>query len=108
MISGYHSLARERCYWSLDEDLHVDVVSKAMSKNRFAEIKKFLHLADNTNLDQQDKMSKLRPLMKLLNSKFQQWGIFHENLSIDEAMIKYFGRHPSKLFIRGKPIRFGY
>jgi hypothetical protein len=26
----------------------------------------------------------------------------------DEAMIKYFGPHPLKQFIRGKPTRFGY
>lgn len=37
-----------------------------------------------------------------------QWGVFHENLSVDESMIKYFGRHPAKQFIMGKPVRFGY
>ncbi|KAB0805367.1 hypothetical protein PPYR_02337, partial [Photinus pyralis] len=29
-------------------------------------------------------------------------------LNYDEAMVKYFGRHSCKQFIRGKPIRFGY
>ena len=29
-------------------------------------------------------------------------------LSIDEQMVPYFGRHSAKMFIRGKPIRFGY
>ena len=29
-------------------------------------------------------------------------------MSIDEAMIPYFGKHSTKQFIRGKPIRFGY
>lgn len=53
-------------------------------------------------------MYKVRSLMDLLNSKFQQWGIFHRELSIDESMVKYFGHHSSKQFIRGKPIRFGY
>nr|CAH7746456.1 unnamed protein product [Callosobruchus chinensis] len=53
-------------------------------------------------------MSKVRPLMKKLNQNFQQWGIFHENLAIDEAMVKFFGRHSSKQYIRGKPVRFGY
>lgn len=31
-----------------------------------------------------------------------------QNLSYDESMIKYCGRHGCKQFIRGKPIRFGY
>ena len=38
----------------------------------------------------------------------QRYGIFYENLSIDESMVPYFGRHSCKQFIRGKPIRFGY
>nr|CAH7747083.1 unnamed protein product [Callosobruchus chinensis] len=64
-----------------------------MSRNRFLEIKKYIHIADNDHLDKNDKMSKVRPLMNKLNQNFQQWGIFHENLAIDEAMVKFFGRH---------------
>ena len=29
-------------------------------------------------------------------------------MSIDESMVPYYGRHSSKQFIRGKPIRFGF
>ena len=29
-------------------------------------------------------------------------------MSIDETMVPYFGRHPSKQFMRSKPVRFGY
>ena len=75
-----------------------------MPRTKFQEINRYLHFADNSMIDQSDRSYKLRPL----NSKFQQWGSFHENLSIDEAMVKYFGRHPTKQFIHGKPIRFGY
>lgn len=46
--------------------------------------------------------------MTMLNKNFPQWGIFHRDLSIDEAMVKYFGHHSAKQFIRGKPVRFGY
>lgn len=46
--------------------------------------------------------------MDLLNKKFQQHGVFHRNLSVTESMVKYFGHHPCKQFIRGKPIQFGY
>lgn len=108
LLSGYHRLPRERNYWCLDEDLLVPPVANAMSRNRFQEIKKYLHLADNTQIDKNDKMYKVRPLMNKLNKNFQQFGIFHKDLSIDEAMIKYFGHHSSKQFIRGKPVRFGY
>lgn len=108
LYSGYHKLPRERLYWSLDEDLNTDIVYNAISKNRYCEIKRNLHFADNTALDKDDKMAKLRPLMNLLNKNFQQWGIFSEKLSIDEAMVKYFGHHSSKQFLIKKPVRFGY
>ena len=79
-----------------------------MPRTKFQEINRYLHFADNSMIDQSDRMYKLPPLMELLNSKFRQWGICHEDLSIDEAMVKYHGQHPTKQFIRGKPIRFGY
>jgi hypothetical protein len=107
LLSGYHKLPRQKLYWSLDEHCGVDMVSRAMARNRFLEMKKYLHLADNNNIDH-DKMFKLRPLANILNKNFREWGIFHKDLSIDEAMVKYFGHHSAKQFIRGKPVRFGF
>ena len=37
-----------------------------------------------------------------------QFGYIHSNYSVDEKIVGYFGRHPIKQFIRGKPIRFGF
>ena len=106
-LTGYHRLPRERLYWSLDEDLHVEIVSQCMARNRYLDIKKYLHVNDNTQIND-DRMYKVRPLMDKLNANFQQWGIFHKALSVDEAMVKYYGHHPAKQFIRGKPCRFGF
>ena len=50
----------------------------------------------------------MEPLYDLLNKKIQQFGIVHEDLSIDDSMVLYYGRHSCKHFIRAKPIRFGY
>jgi hypothetical protein len=71
------------------------MVSRAMARDRFLEIKKYFHLADNNNIDH-DKMFKLRPLTNILNKNFRQRCIFHKDLSIDEAMVKYFGHHCAK------------
>lgn len=108
LFSGYHSLPRERMYWQLDEDTHLPLISNNMSRNRFQEIKRYIHLADNSKLDLSDKMAKIRPLSKMLCEKFCQFGYMHKNLSIDESMVKYFGGHSAKQFIRGKPVRFGF
>lgn len=40
--------------------------------------------------------------------KLQQFGIFSRFLSIDEEMVFHFGYHSCKMFVRGKPIRFGF
>lgn len=108
LLSGYHKIPREPMFWSADEDVGVQCVVSSMSRNKFQQIKRYIHFADNTTLDKSDKMYKLRPLMNLLNKNFRQWGIFHQNLSIDEAMVKYFGHHSGKQFIRGKPVRFEF
>lgn len=37
-----------------------------------------------------------------------QFGVFHKYLSIDEEMVPFFGRHTAKMFMKGKPIRYGH
>ena len=104
-LSGYNSLARERLYWSLDEDAGVKCVSSCMSRNRLHGIKKYLHFAYNSSIDQSDRMYKLRHLMILLNSKFRQLGIFHDNLSIDEAWRSNLASIPeNKLYVEAHKV----
>ncbi|KRZ65504.1 PiggyBac transposable element-derived protein 3 [Trichinella papuae] len=108
LLSGYHCLPEARHYWSTQPDLAVDAASRTMSRDRFHQLKRFLHLADNQNLSAGDKMSKISPLYQMLNDRLVQYGVFHESLSIDESMVPYYGRHSAKMFIRGKPIHVGY
>lgn len=106
--SGHVPLPRRRMYWEQSSDVHNEAISSAMTVNRFEEILRYLHLADNNNLDARDKMAKVRPLFSMLNERFLSFFPEEEALSIDESMIPYYGRHSAKQFIRGKPVRFGY
>lgn len=108
LLTGYHSLPATKLYWSKDEDKNVPIVRKCMSRNKFDSIKENIHLCDNDNLDKNDKFAKLRPIFDVINKKNMQFGIFSHNLSIDEEMVPYFGRHGCKMFIKGKPVRFGF
>uniref|UniRef100_A0A674BM32 PiggyBac transposable element-derived protein domain-containing protein n=1 Tax=Salmo trutta TaxID=8032 RepID=A0A674BM32_SALTR len=81
VTSGYSSVPRRHMYWSLDSDVHNESISDAMRINR----------PSSHELNQSYKVM-----------PFQEW------LSVDESMIRYYGRHGCKQFIRGKPIRFGY
>lgn len=110
IFTGYHRLPSERDYWSEDEDLRVDLVRNAMSRNAYLELKSVIHFQDNTTAAQHkdDKCFKIRPLVEIVNANFRKWGICHKNLSIDEMIVRYYGHHSLKQFIRAKPIRFGY
>jgi hypothetical protein len=108
LSSGYVVMPRRKMYWEQTEDVKIDGISTAMSRNRFEEILQYVHLSDNTKLAPGDKFAKLRPLIVKLNEQFLLYNPVEKHLSIDESMVPYFGRHSCKQFIRGKPIRFGY
>jgi DNA excision repair protein ERCC-6 len=107
-FSGYHTLPSKEMYWEMAEDCNTTLVRQSMSRDRFREICKFLHVADNLNLTPGDRFAKVTPFAKRLRENFHKYAITEQCLSIDEAMIKYYGRHGCKQYIKGKPIRFGY
>ena len=109
ILTGYHKLPSETTWWSLDEDLGVPLVSEYMPRNGFLEIKRNLHFADNTMaITSNDRKCKIRSLHDVLQKNVCQFGMLHENLSIDESMVQYFGYHSAKQFIMGKLIRYDY
>ncbi len=75
----------------MQPDVRNELIASSMWRNSFDEIIKNLHAADNTNLDKEDKFAKVRPILGILNERFL-----------------YYGGHPTKQSIRGKPIRWGY
>ena len=78
-----------------------------MAKDRFRIIKLCLHIADNHNLVQ-SKVAKVLPLLELLQTNFQQFGVFHKKFSKDEFIVPYCGLRNTKHYIKGKPIKFEY
>jgi len=108
ILSSYTSLPRRRMYWEQAADCHNQVAAILMTRNRFDEVMRYMHLADNNRLNKDDKFAKLRPLFDSLNKSFLARFCHESHLSVDESMVPYFGHHGCKQFIRGKPIRFGY
>ncbi|KAJ8887505.1 hypothetical protein PR048_013720 [Dryococelus australis] len=82
MLSGYYSPSLQTYVLYLPVSI-VSKVAETMRCNRFDEILRYLHVADNTAMSDTDHI-------------------------IDDSTIPYFGRHSAKQFIRGKPIRFSY
>ena len=108
ILSGYVPHPRRRMYWEQAADFHSAVAAYFMTRNRFEEVMRNLHLADNNNLNKEDKVAKVRPLFDILNRSFLARFCPEAHLSIDESMVPYFGHHGCKQYIRVKPIRFGY
>lgn len=109
IVTGYNYHNRVRTLWSSDEDLKNEMVSAAMRRNRFQQILQFLHFEDSRKVNTEgDKMWKLRPITDHLKTKLLTHFHPEQNLSYDESMIAYFGRHGCKQFLKGKPLRFGY
>ncbi|KAI4462448.1 transposase is4 [Holotrichia oblita] len=69
LFTGYHRLPREKLYWCTDEDLNIPLVRGSMSRNKYYEIKKYFHLANNETVDKNDKVYKIRSLMEKLNKQ---------------------------------------
>lgn len=108
ILSGYNRLPGKRFYWDSGTDMRNEMVHAAIRRDRFIQIMKFLHFADNNAMDSRDKLWKLRPLIKKLQNKFVKHFVPVPRLSYDESMIAYYGPHGCKQYIKGKPIRFGY
>ena len=64
-----------------------------------------LHLADNSNLDKEDKFAKVKPLIDKLNEQCLANYLPEQSVSIDESMVPYFGRHGCKPYMRSKPVK---
>ena len=67
LASGYAGLLRQEMYWERREDYHNLVVSALMTKTKFLECKRYLHLADNNALNSSDKFTKVQPLFNAIN-----------------------------------------
>ena len=82
IFSGFHFATSERDYWSNQPDLKVPFISETMSRDRFLQIKKHFHVADNQNLEKGTKVAKVAFLYKAMNKNLSQWGIFHKKWNI--------------------------
>lgn len=108
LLSGYRLYARNHMYWDTGSNTYLSGISNAISRYRFEQILRYLHVSDNNNLHSNDKFTKNRPLWDQLNKSWLKYFPNYFELSVDESMIPYYGHHSTKQYIHGKPIRFGF
>lgn len=107
MITIINSRKRQKDYWSNKSLLSCPAITSIMSRNKFYEIKRYMRFYKVQDHDDNDKVWKVRSLYNLFRENIMKFGFFDNNFSIDEVMVKYFGRLDIKQCIRNNPIRFG-
>ena len=95
-------------YWRVDNLIGNDGVQNTMIRNRFCEILRNLHFADNRKDDNTDKDFKMRPFIDHRYLKFSEVLSNDSEQSIDENMVKFKGRSGMKQYIKSKPIKWGF
>ena len=68
LLSGYNKLLMQEMYWERQEDAQNTLVASLLSKNKFEDYKKYLHLYNNNALDPSNKFAKARPLFDAINN----------------------------------------
>jgi hypothetical protein len=107
-VTGYLTPSNRAMFWEVRKDTSNSFVKEAMSRDTFKRVIRFTYFVDSSEPDANDRFWKVRPLFDQLNKTAKKYVKPTEMVSIDEAMIKYFGPHPLKQYIRGKPTPFGY
>jgi len=107
---GYNRQSKVRDYWSTDSLLGVKDVQESMSLRRFWFIWANMHVVDSSLLSPSDGLRpRIRPVLDVLSRTFFEGYAPGQELSVDEAMIKYKGRvKKGKVKMPRKPIKEGF
>ena len=99
-------------YWRRDPLLHYAPIADRITRDRYRELSRYLHFADNDTLAPRgspgyDRLGKVRPVIDHLSMKFAELYQPHCEVAIDEAMIKFQGRSSLKQYNPMKPVKRG-
>ena len=107
---GINHLSSLNDYWSLNSALHYAAVADRVTRDRFWEISRYLHFADNATLMPRDspgydRLGKVQPVIDYRSSRFTDLYDPHREVAVDEAMIKFTGRSALKQYMPLKPMK---
>jgi len=87
----------------------MDLIADAMPYNRFTEIKRYIHFADNSNQPNTviDKFWKVWPVLDILHQSFHAATSTTEHIVIDKMMVPFKGKSYLKQYLKSKPKKWG-
>ena len=113
IMMGILQLPHLDMYWQVDDEiLGTPGISELMSRIRFQQISRFLHLADNSQQHpaghaRHDKLFKIWNLLDLITNQCAANYTPHQAVIVDIAMIPFKGRLNFKQYMKNKPTKWG-
>ena len=95
----------KRLFWSR-EDGNPSILSNAIRYTSFKAINHHLHFNDNSRINSDYCLYKLRPLLNYPAKKFLDLGVNKDHLSLKEFMASYFVGSVHCRFFKRKPMQF--
>ena len=94
-------------YWRGDTVLRDTYVSAIMNRQRYEKLSQYFHCSVAVQEDPADKIKKVQPMITLCEQRFHVCFQSRQNVSIDEAMVKFDGRLGWKQYLPLKPAKWG-
>ena len=112
ILMGINKLPFIDDYWSRNPLLHYSPVADRITRDRFRDLSRYLHFADNTTLSDRgspnhDRLGKVRPVITHMERRFKDVYKPNKEVAVDEAMIKFQGRSSLKQYMPMKPVKRG-
>ena len=118
MIMGIDKKPSIEDYWSLDPALGNMKISSTMSRRRFLMIQRYLQTSDpkedkgykgkSRAAKNKDPLAKVKQLMETVRANSRNSYNLHRPASVDEAMIKFHGKHWGVVGAPNKPAKRGF
>ena len=110
LYSSVVKLPSLKLHWNTK--LRNETVARVMSRNRFQEVLSNLHMADNDIQPKRgepnhDALFKIRQLINILTTNFEEHAETEEVMSVDEMMVPYKGHLTLKVYMKNKPSKWG-
>ena len=105
---GIVKLPKQRFHWKKDTLFNNSIVSSLISRRKFEIIKRFFHVNDNSLVNPNDKLYKIRPFLSKSCYLYKKYYSPHRILCVDEKMVPWRGRTKWKQYAPDKPTKFGF
>ncbi|XP_037804849.1 piggyBac transposable element-derived protein 4-like [Penaeus monodon] len=107
-LMGLQSKRDQREWWSTDPLMSSSVFVKTMTRDRYEALTSALHFADNEGEHPaEDRLWKLCPVLDVLESMYRSVFVPNKNVTVDESLWAFKGRHHALQYNPSKGARRG-